>query len=139
MSHEMLMAPQRAAIDNFSLYEVTSPLLRLFQPHWGLFSLTEAEYASLMLLLAHWDFLSLINTRLRLLLLTQLVWNMTFVFYCIKVRENFLPISTYVQNLLWVIFIVQSFHSKKSCQLHSIFLESDIFPLKFWPIRSQDK
>ena len=33
------------------------------------------------------------------------VWNMTFVFYCIKVREDFLPILTYAQNWLqanWV-------------------------------------
>jgi hypothetical protein len=28
----------------------------------------------------------------------DLVWNRTFVFYCIKVREDFLPIPSYSQN-----------------------------------------
>ena len=28
--------------------------------------------------------------------LSWVVWNLTFVFYCIKVREDFLPIPTYV-------------------------------------------
>ena len=28
----------------------------------------------------------------------KVVWNLTFVFYCIKVREDFLPIPTYAQN-----------------------------------------
>ena len=147
-----------------------------------------------------------------------LVWNLTFVFYCIKVRENFLPIPTYAKNWLsvnrvgkvplnywsWLLIgqklrgknfsndwkqiewdlagslkqypakshsidwqsiewelefrgycsrdpakshsidwkqgeWVQSFYSTKSCQLHSICFKSDIFPLKFWPIRGQDK
>ena len=42
-----------------------------------------------------------INTnkmRLSWYKLDNIVWNLTFVFNCIKVREDFLPIPAYVQN-----------------------------------------